>query len=137
MSGLREQLESVRETFGSLTPANVVEAARPADAPLHDRFEWDDSVAAEAWRRDQARELIRSYRVTVKESETGPVTVRGYVSVRGEESPSPVYEPVEDVLADDFQRAMLLRELEREIARLRVKFGHLSEFAALLRNAAA
>jgi len=45
---------------GLLKPKAVVDEARPESSPLHDAFEWNDTVAAEAHRRWQARNLIRS-----------------------------------------------------------------------------
>jgi len=53
------------ETDGRLTPDAVVDAARPINSPLHSFFEWDDTAAAHEWRREQARELIRSVTVEV------------------------------------------------------------------------
>lgn len=138
MSTLREQLDQVRSVFGRLTPTAVVDAARPDDAPLHSRFEWDDTVAAEKWRREQASELIRSYRITYKETTNGPVTVRGFQAVRGLESPhSSEYVPTEEALADPFTRQLVLRECERDVAALKSKYAHLKEFAAILTAAAA
>jgi hypothetical protein len=70
MSALRQALEGevqrlATEHGGVVTPAQVVEAARDPANPLHEEFEWDDSVAAEQWRLAQARTLIRSIRVVV------------------------------------------------------------------------
>lgn len=48
---------------GVLEPTFVVEAARSEDSPLHELFEWDDGMAAEKYRLEQARHLIRSVRV--------------------------------------------------------------------------
>ncbi len=48
---------------GRLTPGAVVEAARSPNSALHRHFEWDDRKAAEAYRRDQAREIIAVIRV--------------------------------------------------------------------------
>ena len=45
---------------GLLKPEDVVEAARPANSPLHTRFTWDDSAAAHQFRLEQARTLIRT-----------------------------------------------------------------------------
>lgn len=133
MSGLRQQLDEVRSRFGSLTPVHVVEAARPEDSPLHSRFEWDDSVAAEKWRQEQASDLIRSYKVIYKESADGPVSVRGFVAVRDVGDPHrSEYVPTEEALRDDFTRQLILRDCEREIAALKAKYGHLKEFAAII-----
>lgn len=43
---------------GKLQPQDVVDEARDEKHPIHRHFEWDDAIAAEAHRRDQARELI-------------------------------------------------------------------------------
>lgn len=66
---VREALERL-ERDGRLTAAGVLDSARDSASPLHRCFEWDDSVAGERYRLDQARRLIRSVRVeiTVEES---------------------------------------------------------------------
>lgn len=133
MSGLREQLDAVRAQFGRLTPGYVVEAARPDDAPLHHRFEWDDFEAAEKWRNEQAAELIRSYRITYARDESGSKTVRGFFAVRPTQATAErEYLPVQQVLADPFMRSLVVRELERDLASLKAKYGHLKEYAALI-----
>lgn len=48
---------------GKITPAQVVNAARDPASPMHDYFEWDNDAAAEKYRIDQARTLIRSCRI--------------------------------------------------------------------------
>ena len=64
-----------------LTAANLVDVSRPEDAPLHPEFEWRDDVAAERWREEQARQIIRCIRVVSEEddvmlSESGGVMSR-------------------------------------------------------------
>lgn len=135
---LRDQLEAVRDKYGKLTPAVVVDAARPIKHPLHSRFEWDDTVAAEKWRQEQAGGLIRSYRITYAESADGPKTVRGYIAVRGGEGSSDSeYMRTEDVMADPFLRKLALSELKRDVSALKSKYAHLEEFAAVLLGAVA
>ena len=58
------------ERSGGLTAERLVEASRPKDAPLHCEFEWDDSRAAELYRQEQGRVLIR-HLVEVKTGEDG------------------------------------------------------------------
>jgi hypothetical protein len=118
----------VREDFGSLTPANVVEAARADDSPLHSRFEWDDSIAAESYRRNQASDLIRKVKVTYTDSSYRPQEVRAFLAVHGEESTSKAYEPTEDVLADPFTSKLVLQEFEREWKAFRARYEHFQEF---------
>jgi len=130
---LRELLLEVRRSRGELTPRAVVDEARDARHPLHHRFEWNDEIAGEAYRRSQAAELIRSVKVVYKETPDGEERkIRAFSSV-----PTVVgYQPTEEVMADDFSRKLLLRELERDIKALRRKYAHLSEFAEMLRDAA-
>jgi hypothetical protein len=54
-----------RQKGGNLLPQELVEAARPANSPLHDAFEWDDQLAAEMQRLDRARFILRSIQCTV------------------------------------------------------------------------
>jgi hypothetical protein len=51
---------------GLIEPLAVIEAARPADSPIHGEFEWDDAKASHEYRLDQARGLIRFVRLEFK-----------------------------------------------------------------------
>ena len=46
------------EEQGKLNAQELVNASRPADAPMHQDFEWDDAIAGEQWRKAQARVYI-------------------------------------------------------------------------------
>ena len=61
---------------GLLTSEAVVERAEPEDSILHDKFEWDDSIAGHQHRLWQARQLIASIYY-----EVGTRTVREYHNV--------------------------------------------------------
>lgn len=58
-----KELARIEKKHGAIKPADVVTESRPEEAPLHPHFTWDDSVAAEKWREDEARAIIRSVRV--------------------------------------------------------------------------
>jgi hypothetical protein len=132
---LQQELQKIHDDKGELTPALVVDRARDESHPLHSRFEWDDTVAGEAYRREQAHRLIRSVTITYAHDEHGPRQVRAFVAVsRG--GVRPTYEPVATVVADDILRQRALNELREQIARLQRRYGHLEEFAALMREAA-
>lgn len=137
MTGLRDHLTKVYKRHGELTPAIVVDEARPDESPLHSHFEWDDAIAAEAHRRTQAAALIRSCRVVYAETPEGEAkSARAFLAVSREDEPERrTYRPVDEVLQDDFSRRLVLRECEREVAALQRKYGHLKEFAAVLSSA--
>lgn len=131
---LRDQLAAIHQQRGYLTPALVVDEARPADHPLHDRFEWDNSIAGEAYRQGQAHELIRSVRVTYKlaDENNEKKTTRSWQSVRTERGY--VYEPVEKVVEDPLLRRIVLAEMERDWQALKRRYQNFAEFAAMVRE---
>ena len=131
---LRGQLQAVYDQHSELTPDLVVDVARDPEHPLHSRFEWDDSVAGEAWRRQQAHDLIRKVRVVYREAdETGPEkSIRVFHAVRSDKGH--VYEPVEKVVADDFTRRLLLNDMEREWKALRKRYQEFEEFLSMVRQ---
>lgn len=133
MSNLRDQLKSIYETHGALTPKLVVDEARDAEHPLHARFEWDDAVAGPKYREVQAAELIRSVRIkyTPKGSDEER-DVRFFASIPRPEGST--YVPVEDVADDPFARELLLRQAEREWKAMRRRYAHLDEFLELVRS---
>lgn len=105
------ELERIREKHNKLTPDVIIEESRDESAPLHSAFEWNDSRAAEEYRKTQARYLVRSIEVTIEE--TDPPTAY-YVNIAiGIENE---YKPVTVVVknADECKDA-----LERALSRLR------------------
>ncbi len=129
---LHDQLLAVYDTHGRLTPADVVDDARPDAHPLHPRFEWDDTLAGEAWRREQASQLIRSVRVIYRKPDTDQVLeVRAFHAVTRTDGHG--YEPNEKVLADPLLRELVLRDMEREWRQLHARYATFLEFYKLVR----
>ncbi|HEY2088260.1 MAG TPA: hypothetical protein VGH54_19865 [Mycobacterium sp.] len=122
---------------GSLEAASVLDAARPPESVLHAQFTWDDEEAAEAHRLNQARSLIRRYKVRVTYQEASgeerDVLVRGFVaasSVGEVGRAAGTYLPAAGLSGQ--ARNLLLQRMQREIRSLRVRYGHLQEFWALV-----
>jgi hypothetical protein len=134
MSDLRSQLQAVYDDRGRLTPQIVVDAARPADHPLHGRFEWDDTIAGEAWRRYQAHELIQSVRIVVRKAteQEAALTVRGFHAIRGDDGY--VYEPNDRIIENAFLTELLLRDMEREWRQLQERWRNYQEFVDMVRR---
>lgn len=123
---VKQQLEDIYAAHGELTPKLLVDTARPDDHPLHDRFEWDNTVAGEKYREEQARGLIRTVRVVEVHGDTDVTSVRAFHSV-----PRPAgqtYVPLDEVIADPFTRTIVLKAAEREWRRVFSRNKHLAEF---------
>ena len=98
---------------GRISPRQLVDAAAKLTHPLHDRFEWDNGKAGDAYRLEQARRLIRSVQVVITTEEREYSCV-GYV--HDPESEEQGYISVERIKRDPATaREMLSQELARAV----------------------
>lgn len=126
---VESQLMEIYTREGVLTPQLVVEEARDPASPLHDRFEWDDTAAGERYRQHQARQLIRTVRVTYGDDYDGsPRTVRRFHSVHRPLEERRSYEPVDSITQDPLMAKLLLQEMRREWLAMRRRYEHMNEF---------
>jgi len=66
MGAVELALQAIADAnHGRIEPEAVVEAARDRESPLHDYFTWSNREAADKRRLDEARELIRSFKLVV------------------------------------------------------------------------
>lgn len=114
-----EELERIRSAHsGELYPAHVIEAAKNPKNPLHKHFEWDDKIAAEKFRLDQARLLIRVIRI---EDDAGDIR-RQYISVRG---PGAKYLTIDDVLKSRDLSEKVLGQAEADLRAWTIRYKQL------------
>ena len=132
-------LHQIFRSTGGHAPASIVERARDKNSALHKHFEWNNTIAGEAHRITQARELVRAINVTiiVKGCEA-PIKTRALVHVY--DGDVRVYRPIGEVLDNpDDREAFLLRAL-RELEVLQRKYQVLTQleegFAAVRRDRA-
>lgn len=121
----REELERIaRKHNGILRPADVVGEARDPRNILHDVFEWDDTVAAEAYRIEQAKQLIR-VQVIVIEKHAEPV--RAFVSLSRDRAAEGGYRITADVLSDDELYQEMCADAEEELLAFKRKYARIGE----------
>lgn len=126
---LREHLQAIYDERGRLDPALVVDVARDEGHPLHSRFEWDETKAAEKYRRHQAHNLIRSVRICYSSPKGGePVSIRAFHAIQDPATRKYVYEPTAVVMQDPMVRRLLLAEMQRDWRALRRRYEELEEF---------
>lgn len=114
------------EAAGNLTAGNLVDISRPEDAPLHSEFEWNDSIAAEEWRKRQARNIIQSIVVV---NETNPEnSVRAYFNI---EVTKPNYESISAIVTNEDKYEALKRAAFRELEAFRRKYAQITELQAV------
>lgn len=115
----------------SFSPEQIVEAAKDKNSELHKCFTWDNTVAAENWRKHQARVLVAQLVIKTETTDKEPVAVRVIAStnVRNE------YKPVVKVLEVEQDYADLLARAVAELKAFQQKYKAIKElreiFAAI------
>jgi len=130
-------LEKVREdNDGSITADVVVYEAEKEQSPIHEEFEWIDTIAAHEHRKYTARTMIRSLHVVREEAPN--VEARQYelqVTTKDQAIklgiPQRSYRTTEDILADPIERDRLIARAIRDLAAFRSRYAGLSELAVV------
>lgn len=107
---------------GCLTAEMLVEVNRPEDAPLHGAFEWRNDVAAEEYRKQQARHIISC--ICIKREEAEPVKV--FYNI---ERQSPVYKSIDVILKSPDDTEALLRTALGELTAIQKKYAAIKRLA--------
>lgn len=103
---IKDELEAIRSANprGELVPSEVVAFARNPNTAIHNRFNWDDSEAANLYRLQQARTLIRVV-VSVTGNEGGmKLLTPKFVSLSTNRGSDRGYKPRVDVISDNEMR---------------------------------
>ena len=131
------ELEKIRmASGGELTPDAVVDAVKSEDHLLHGLFTWDDTKAAREYRKEEARLLSRSIKITFVEAPEAPVKEYQVVTKSAETEEKKnvkVYRSTMDILADPVLRAELLSRALRELVTCQRRFRGLQELVPVFR----
>lgn len=111
---------------GLLRPADVVKEASDPNSPIHSWFEWDDGKAAEEYRLEQARKLIRVNMAYLSDAGKS-VPYRVFVSLPSDRNPQGGYRETTVVLANQELRQEMLAEALRRFQALQVQYQDLIE----------
>lgn len=119
-----------KQCKGELTPGDVVADARNPNSPLHPFFEWDDDDAAEQYRLQQARGLIRAVVAIYVSDDKPAVRQKAYVHVR--EPGANHYRETTQALSQSKTREMVLKRAWEELISWKRRYKDLTEFAELV-----
>lgn len=116
---------------GYLVPHAIVEEARDKKSVLHQHFEWKDDIAAQKYRMDQARAMIRCINVASPSTESG--VIRAFVSIR--EKSGVAYRTMADVLNSADLQSKVLAAAERDLLAFENRYKNLSDVCELIKAA--
>lgn len=110
---------------GKVTPQEVLEKARDKNLELHKCFEWDDSVAAEKYRLQQARAIIVNLVYAPKTKEEEPVRCFQITTERC------TYQPTKQFLVQENEYQSLLARAKAELESFKRRYATLTELESV------
>lgn len=123
-----ETIEEIEKRDGVVTKESFLEASRPIEAPTHNAFEWNDSVAAEKYRLEQSGHIIRNLCVKIIKDDK-PEKVTAYVNINKTTADNARYMSLQVALEDDENRSAVLENALNELRLFKRKYETLSELA--------
>jgi hypothetical protein len=126
-----EALAKIRKrTKGRCNSKSVLDAARDQSNYLNRFFDWEDSVAGEKWRQEQARQLVSS--IDIVETHKGKErALPAFVSInqRGGHS----YHPIGEVLGSAELQIIALRQAEADFESYSKRLMRFADIANAIR----
>lgn len=110
---------------GQITPQEVLEKARDVNSELHKCFEWNDSIAAEKYRLQQARSIIINLVYAPKKEEEQSVRCFSLTSKVS------TYQPTQQFLVQEDEYQTLLKRALAELEAFKRKYHTLTELEAV------
>ncbi len=123
---------------GLIKPDAVLEEASDESHPLHQEFEWDDSLAGHHYRLQQARQIIREFTVEIVEDNKPSRKMRGYVSLLRDrvKGGGGGYRETKDVMKEENLMQELESTFKAELDALLNRYEVLKSLCAEVRKAA-
>ena len=120
--------EEISQIGDEVKPTDIVDAARNEESELHKCFTWDNEVAAEKWRLQEARNLL--YRLVIEENEipTDRPEIRYYYNTE----PSGGYKSTEYVVEHEDEYKKALEAAYAELRAFKAKYGYLKELKEII-----
>ena len=120
----------IREIGDEFTPEDIVAAAADEGKELHKCFEWDDTIAAERWRKYQARQICCN--LIIKEERDDGIKKKEHVPLRFVyNNDGKSYKTVQTIFRNEDEYKKLLVSCQGELNAIKKKFSMLHEFDAI------
>lgn len=132
-----DTIRSLQKTLGkdAITAKELLDDSRAENAPLHCCFTWDDTVAAEKWRIEEAHKIIRSIEVEIIREDKPSTNTRLFVNVQPV-APKKQGEFVafEVALGNKNYRQQVLHNALIELRAFQRKYSTYSELASVFKS---
>lgn len=125
-----QEIQDIENKKGSVTKQDLVDRAREKSNPMHDLFEWDDTVAAEKYRCKQAGDILCNLKIVVEGD--GQQVSRAWVNIE-KVAPNCTarYVNVEVAMKDEGAKTTVFENALRELENFKRKYENLHELETL------
>ena len=124
-----QEIMSIGPTEG-VTPSQVLEKARDEGTELHKIFDWDNDVAAEKWRLNQAKKILNHIVIEVETPEKKKETVRYFLKTE----PMGAYKQTTVIFESKSETEKLLQMARRELESFKMKYQTLCDMKNIVRE---
>lgn len=125
-------IEKIEKKYGECTASLLLEEARNKKSQLHSLFEWDDTVAAEKFRLDQATKIITAVAVIYDNNNEEPIITRAFVNVGAKNNGS--FITMATALSNEKSRSIVFQHALEELQTFKAKYAGLQELAELFKS---
>lgn len=129
-----KEFERLEGKFGALTPETVLDESRNVNAVLHPCFEWNDGIAAEKYRIEQAKYMLRNITVIIEtpaidDNAPRQIVTRAFVDVS--EKPKGKYVQIKTALSQENYRQRILKNALAELRMFQNKYQIYAELTGV------
>jgi len=114
------------------TAWDVLEDGRRIDAPHHNIFEWEDSVAAEQYRLEQAGHILRSVVIVRTDTTDAKRPIRAFVHVVPPEQKGAAYVGIIEAMNNPEMRRQVLEKALDELDSWQETYNAYMEFQPVI-----
>lgn len=131
--------QDIIDKEGAVTPKKLVDVSRPKEAPLHNEFEWNNKIAAEKFREEQARQIIKNIvAIEITEEASEPERIVCWKNCDRAFVPTDErihkYVTIETALANNDWRENLLRAARKDMIAFVTKYKRLTELGPIIKG---
>lgn len=106
---------------GELTKKKLVEVSRADDAPLHNEFEWDDTIAAERYRESQAGDMLK-HLIISHDDKPEELPQRVFFNIQAE---GQTYERIDTIIQRQRSKEALVKQCLRDLISFKMKYQYI------------
>lgn len=123
-----------KKNKGLIMPEVVVDEARSVTSPLHKYFTWSDSEAAEKYRIEEAKRLLRVTVIYLPGENGGYTRVRAFQSLTTDRNNEGGYRTTVSILSSEKYRKQLIADALNDMKSFRQRYNCISALADVFKE---